>query len=98
MPRHDDIADPRGLIHESYRIKDIGEAECRSIFLDWAIGVPIGEDSAGYVRKLFAQYAAQHPDHPMTTVLHAALNEPERRGRRGGAGGRRSDSNGEDDI
>ncbi|MGI9395725.1 MAG: hypothetical protein ACR2OY_13840 [Boseongicola sp.] len=89
MPRNNDNADPRGLIHESYRIDGISEAECRSIFLDWAIGVPIDADNEAYVRKLLNQYNAQHPDHPMTTVLRAALEKPERHGRRGGAGGRR---------
>jgi len=98
MPRHDDIADPRGLIHESYRIDGITEAECRSIFLDWAIGVPIGADSTRYVQKLYGQYGAQHPDHPMTTVLRSALSEPEHRGRRGGASGRRSNSSGDGDT
>lgn len=98
MPRHNDIADPRGLIHESYRIDGISEAECRSIFLDWAIGVPIGADSATYVRTLFGLYGAKHPDHPMTTVLRAALKEPERRGRRGGASGRRSNSRSDSDT
>ena len=90
MPRHNDTADPRGLIHESYRIEGISAAECRSIFLDWAIGVPIGEDSAVFVRKLLGQYGAEHADHPMTIVLRAALGAPEHRGRRGGASGRRS--------
>ena len=98
MPRHDDTADPRGLIHESYRIDGISEAECRSIFLDWAIGVPIGEDSATYVRKLLGQYGAQHADHPMTIVLRAALGAPRSRGRRGGARGRRSNGDDEGDA
>lgn len=97
MPRHNDIADPRGLIHESYRIAGISEAECRSIFLDWAIGVPIGVDSATFVRKLFGQYGDRYPDHPMTSVLRAALEVPERRGRRGGASGRRRGSGGDGD-
>ena len=35
--------DPRGLIYEAYRM-DIGEQECRSIFLDWVLGTQIGED------------------------------------------------------
>lgn len=98
MPKHNDIADPRGLIHESYRIDGISEAECRSVFLDWAIGVPIGVDSTAYVKKLIGQYGDQHPDHPMTNVLRAALNEPVRRGRRGGASGRRSNSKGDGDA
>ena len=89
MPRQDDPADPRGLIYESYRIDGIGEPECRSIFLDWAIGVSIGEDSSALVRKLLGKFGADHPDHPMTIVLKEALNPPAKRGRRGGASGRR---------
>ncbi|MXQ06972.1 hypothetical protein GQ651_03840 [Alphaproteobacteria bacterium GH1-50] len=91
MPRNDtDRSDPKGLIRESYRIEGIEEPECRSIFLDWAIGVPVGEDSAEHVRQLLDRYAAGHPDHPMTKVLTEALAETPRSGRRGGARGRRS--------
>ncbi len=88
MPRHDSEIDPKGLIHESYRIDGIGEPECRSIFLDWAIGVPIGKDSTEQVRELLKTYAPEFPDHPMTDVLRAALDGPSRTGRRGGAAGR----------
>lgn len=90
MPRQDDPADPRGLIYESFRIDGIKEPECRSIFLDWAIGVPIGQDSTALVRKLLGRFGAEYPDHPMTTVLKDALNPPAKRGRRGGAMGRRA--------
>ena len=89
MPRQDDPADPRGLIYESYRIDGIGEPECRSIFLDWAIGVPIGQDSSEFVRKLLGRFGAEFPEHPMTGVLKAALVPPVHDGRRGGAAGRR---------
>ncbi|SMX22441.1 hypothetical protein [Boseongicola aestuarii] len=89
MPRQDDPADPRGLIYESFRIDGIGEPECRSIFLDWAIGVPLGEDSSALVRKLLGRFGAEYPDHPMTSVLTEALNPPAARGRRGGAMARR---------
>ena len=91
MPRQDDPCDPRGLIYESYRIEGIGAPECRSIFLDWAIGVPVGEDSLAHVRKLLARFGAEHPDHPMTGVLKDALTAPARGGRRGGASGRRGE-------
>ena len=91
MPRTDDPADPRGLIRESYRIEGIGEPECRSIFLDWAIGVPVGEDSRALVRQLLETYGTAHPDHPMTGVLTAALGASAA-GRRGGAMGRRRDA------
>ena len=33
--------DPRGLIAEAYRM-DIGPEDCRTIFLDWALGLPEG--------------------------------------------------------
>ena len=89
MPRRDDPYDPKGLIWESYRIEGIGEAECRSIFLDWAIGVPESEDSLGHVRRLLGVHGAAFPDHPMTKVLTEALGAS-RTGRRGGARGRRS--------
>ncbi len=90
MPRRDDPSDPKGLIWESYRIEGIEEPECRSIFLDWAISVPQGEDSTDHVRRLLGQHGADHPDHPMTRVLREALGASPQ-GRRGGARGRRSD-------
>jgi len=31
--------DPRGLIREAYRMKGLTKAGCRSIFLDWALGL-----------------------------------------------------------
>ena len=84
-----DPFDPRGLIRESYRIDGIGAPECRSIFLDWAISVPVGEDSSEWVRELLARYGANNPDHPMTTVLQDALRPSDGPKRRGGARGRR---------
>lgn len=76
--------DPKGVIRESYRIEGISEPECRSIFLDWAIGVPIGTDPRDQIRALLDIYGPQAPDHPMTRVLTAGLEEPSRTGRRGG--------------
>jgi len=47
-----DADDPKGLIRESYRIEGIGMAECRSIFLDWALSLPDGADAgAGELRR-----------------------------------------------
>ena len=37
--------DPRGLIYESYRIEDVTEAQCRSIFFDWALGASPERDA-----------------------------------------------------
>ena len=66
-------ADPRGLIHEAYRIEGITEADCRSIFLDWALGVPMGADVAAAIRDLVDHYGPANPGHPMTAVLSAGL-------------------------
>lgn len=85
-----DQSDPRGLIRESYRIDGISAAECRTIFLDWAISMPAGEDSAVHVRALLERYGSTAPNHPMTVVLREALAPSEHKGRRGGARGRRT--------
>jgi hypothetical protein len=34
-----DPLDPKGLIREAFRIDGITDAECRSIFVDWALSV-----------------------------------------------------------
>jgi hypothetical protein len=90
MTRVTDETDPKGLIRESYRIEGIGEPECRSIFLDWAISVPLGQDSTDLIQRLLARYGEAHPDHPMTGVLKDALGPQTGGVRRGGARGRRS--------
>lgn len=84
-----DPLDPRGLIREAYRIEGIGLGDCRSIFLDWALGKKDGGDREA-AAALLARYAPAHPDHPMTGVLREAADAPPpRRGRAGGAMGRR---------
>ncbi|MHC0053161.1 hypothetical protein [Actibacterium sp. D379-3] len=79
-------ADPKGLIREAYRIDGIGLAECRTIFLDWAISV-MG-DTAPQLRLLIEVYGAEAPDHPMTGVLYGALDAAPAPQRRGGRRGR----------
>ena len=37
--------DPKGLIREAYSIDGITKAECRSIFLDWALSLPLENDT-----------------------------------------------------
>ena len=82
--------DPRGLIYESYRIDGIVLQECRSIFLDWALGTPLGADMMSDLNALMAEYGVGAPDHPMTTVLREGLEKAAApKGRRGGAMGRR---------
>ena len=83
MPKGELPSDPRGLILEAYRMQ-IGPADCRTIFLDWALGLP---DPAGTaeIAALLAHYGARHPDHPMTAVLREGLERtarPPRRRRR----------------
>lgn len=80
--------DPKGLIRESYRIDGITEPECRSIFLDWAISVPVGTDARALIPALLAHYGEAAPDHPMTQVLRDGLAEAGKTGRRGGRRGR----------
>ncbi|MES2334812.1 MAG: hypothetical protein V4551_09075 [Pseudomonadota bacterium] len=81
-------ADPKGLVRESYRIEGITPGECRSIFMDWALSIPVGAPVAEAARVLIATYALPEPDHPMSAVLHEALTAPEAPRRRGGRVGR----------
>ncbi len=82
--------DKTGLIREAYRIEGIGPAECRTIFLDWAIKLPDGVDQTDAIRVLLAEYQPGAPDHPMSVVLAEGLGRAEARRRRGGFRGRRS--------
>jgi len=79
-------ADPKGLVRESYRIEGITPAECRSIFVDWALSLPIGASVTEAARILIETYGA--PDHPMTPVLTEALAPAAKAGRRGGRAAR----------
>lgn len=83
------VTDPRGLIREAYRIEGITEGECRSIFLDWALGRE-GEDRSADIDALLALYRDGAPEHPMTRVLEQARAAPPRPKRRGGWRGRRA--------
>jgi hypothetical protein len=81
-------ADPKGLVRESYRIDGITAGECRSIFMDWALSIPVGRSVPDAVRVLIAHYGSAEPDHPMSSVLSQALTEPDTPRRRGGRIGR----------
>lgn len=81
-------ADPKGLVRESYRIEGITPGECRSIFMDWALSIPVGRPVPDAVRVLIATYALSEPGHPMSIVLQQALAEPQVPIRRGGRIGR----------
>lgn len=79
-----DPLDPRGLIKESYCIEGISAPECRSIFLDWALGVAQTADMHELINELLAIYALSAPDHPMTGVLKDGLAPAATSMRRGG--------------
>ncbi|SFI21585.1 hypothetical protein [Jannaschia pohangensis] len=78
--------DPKALIAEAYRIEGITEAECRIIFLDWALSLP-GDVIATIPRVM----EGKPEDHPMTSVLRDGLVRPARTGRRGGWSARHPD-------
>ena len=78
-----DADDPKGLIFEAYRIDGITKPECRSIFLDWALSLPMEQDTGQTLRLLIERYRADHPEHPMTEVMTeglAGMAAPRRRG------------------
>eukprot|EP01036_Dinobryon_divergens_P052367 gene52367-70037_t len=81
-------ADPKGLVRESYRIDGITAGECRSIFVDWALSLPVDAPIKDAVRTLMAEYALGAPDHPMSAVLKDGLMTPDAPKRRGGRAAR----------
>jgi len=75
--------DPKSLMFEAYRIEGITPSQCRSIFLDWALGLPIGQDNAAAIQVILDLYGADSPTHPMSVVLRQGLQggvKPKRRG------------------
>lgn len=84
--------DKRGVIAESYRIEGISAADCRSIFLDWALGLPAEIPAADAAAALLDHYSPP-ADHPMTGLLKEAAEAPPFMShRRGGAMGRERDT------
>ena len=80
--------DPRGLIRESFRMPGIGVEDCRSIFLDWALGLGAEQDMAGAATALLAHYRPD-PAHPMSVLLAEAGTAAPKPARSGGARARR---------
>ncbi len=81
--------DRTGLIREAYRMEGVGAAECRTIFLDWALKLPAGVSQQEAVALLLKTHGKDAPDHPMTAILRDGLGRAARKGRRGGAKARR---------
>ncbi len=69
-------ADPRGLIREAYRIAGITEPDCRTIFLDWVLGLPDQPACHDAMRLLLEIHGDENPDHPMTRLLRDGLTRP----------------------
>jgi len=83
--------DPSDLIHEAYRIADIGPEECRAVFFDWALGLDAGVDMVAAAKTLYADLAGKNPDHPMSGLLaEASLGVTSRKTRSGRRRGRPS--------
>jgi len=76
-----DRFDPKGLIREAYNIDGIGEPECRSIFLDWALSLS-EVDAAEAIPALLDRHGL--PGHPMTAVLQEGRADAAAPRRRGG--------------
>lgn len=79
-----DRFDPKGLIAESFKIEGIGNEECRSIFLDWALSLTVDLDSKDALPVLIARHAEAAPEHPMSAVLREGLVQMQAPKRRGG--------------
>lgn len=82
------LADPKGLVRESYAIDGIKEWECKSIFIDWALSLKVGVDPFEALRVLISHYALEREAHPMSVILAQALTAPASPKRRGGRMGR----------
>ncbi len=65
--------DPRGLMREAYAIEGIVGPQCRSIYLDWALGLRAEQDATAATATLLAHYGPAWPDHPMTAVLREGV-------------------------
>ena len=68
--------DPRGLIQDAFRIEGITPEACRSIFLDWALGLPDNVDARDEIGKLLQIHAHEKEDHPMKGILRDGLRRP----------------------
>lgn len=83
-----DEHDPKALIREAYNIDGITLGQCRSIFLDWALGVPLEKDTQEVIKLVLGQYNSNAPDHPMTQTLEEGIKTLAAPRRRGGWRGR----------
>ncbi|MEP1328746.1 MULTISPECIES: hypothetical protein [Rhodobacterales] len=76
--------DHKNLIREAYRIEGITDSQCRSIFLDWALSLPVDQDNRQAIEQIMLHYGGEPEGHPMTEVLRQGLAEMAKPRRRGG--------------
>ncbi len=76
--------DPRGLIAEAFRMEELTPAECRTIFLDWAISVPQDDltQSASYLLEFYSQTNSAHPMLEVLAEVERPASKPKRRSKR----------------
>tara|TARA_B100000900_G_C20336732_1_gene616465 strand:+ start:418 stop:684 length:267 start_codon:yes stop_codon:yes gene_type:complete len=65
--------DERGLIYESYKIDNISDSDCRSIFLDWLLGLDEKLDPILEIKNLYQMYSDEFKNHPMTLILREGI-------------------------
>jgi hypothetical protein len=70
-----DLDDPKALIQEAYRIENITRPECRSIFLDWALSLPLEQDPDISIQNLLERYQSRFSNHPMTETLEGGTSD-----------------------
>jgi hypothetical protein len=76
-----DEFDPKGLIFEAFRIDGITKSECRTIFLDWALSIPIESYQKSMIQVLLDRHGTD--GHPMIEDLNEGLAsnfDPKQRG------------------
>lgn len=76
--------DRRGLIRDSFALENPTAAECRSIFLDWALFDDHEMPQSDRIKALLNHYGKDNPGHPMAEVLRSALTDAAKPKRRGG--------------
>tara|TARA_B000000475_G_C15869309_1_gene395608 strand:+ start:179 stop:466 length:288 start_codon:yes stop_codon:yes gene_type:complete len=77
--------DPRGLLFEAYRIDGITTPECKTIFLDWVLGLASDLNIYMAIKAALDEYQTSNPEHPMTEVLlDGLILDNKIKGRQGG--------------
>lgn len=76
-------ADPKRVIYQAYALEDVTEEECRTIFLNWVLGLPDETAPKPAIKRLIAEYGKDDA-HPMTSILHQGLEGLPTSKRRGG--------------